>query len=90
MDVEPSVLGASTDLKYLRRVRILIENVSTSNQITIITITIYFQMNISAIGFTPLVNTISRPHDHNEYLNADTYLDGIRTYVKIISSLGNS
>lgn len=46
-------------------------------------------MNLPAIGFSPLLNTIQRMHDHNEYLNADVYLKGIKIYEKIIVSLGN-
>lgn len=46
-------------------------------------------LNISAIGFSPLSKTIPKLHDHNEYLNADVYLKGIKIYEKIIVSLGN-
>lgn len=46
-------------------------------------------MNISAIGFAPLLNTIPKLHDHNEYINADTYLRGIEIYEKIITNLAN-
>lgn len=46
-------------------------------------------MNISAIGFAPMVNTIPRLHDHNEYINTDTYMTGIGVYEKIILQLGN-
>lgn len=50
---------------------------------------VFFQMDIPAIGFSPLTNTVPRLHDHNEYLNADVYLAGIEVYKKIIPSLGN-
>lgn len=33
--------------------------------------------------------TVSKAHDHNEYLNADVYLAGIKAYEKIIVGLGN-
>lgn len=46
-------------------------------------------MNISAIGFAPMSNTIPKLHDHNEYINAATYLAGIGVYEKIILNLGN-
>lgn len=46
-------------------------------------------MDIPAIGFSPLTNTVPRLHDHNEYLNADVYLAGIEVYKLIIPSLGN-
>lgn len=47
------------------------------------------QLNISAIGFAPLVNTTEKAHDHDEYLNANTYLAGIGVYEKLIENLGN-
>lgn len=50
---------------------------------------VLFQLNISAIGFAPMINTEIRVHDHNEYLNADTYLKGIEVYQKIIPNLAN-
>lgn len=46
-------------------------------------------MNISAIGFSPHINTVSKIHDHNEYFNANSYLAGIEVYEKIIPCLGN-
>lgn len=49
-----------------------------------------FQLNIPALGFSPLLNTIPKLHDHNEYINADTYLKGIEMYKKIIPSIANS
>lgn len=50
----------------------------------------YLQLNISAFGFSPLINTEVKMHDHNEYLNAETYLYGIEIYKKIIYNLGNA
>lgn len=35
------------------------------------------------------MNTIPRLHDHNEYLNAKTYLKGIEVYKKIIPNVAN-
>lgn len=46
-------------------------------------------MNISAIGFSPMINTEDRAHNHNEYLNADTFLTGIEAYKQLILNLGN-
>lgn len=46
-------------------------------------------MNIPAIGFDPYVSTPLRAHDHNEYLNADVYLLGIKMYEKIIAELAS-
>lgn len=47
-------------------------------------------LNISAIGFSPLTNTVPKIHDHNEYLNADVYLRGIKIYEKIITNIANT
>lgn len=47
-------------------------------------------MNIPAIGFSPLVDTVTKMHDHDEYINADVYLAGIEVYQKIIPSLGDA
>lgn len=49
----------------------------------------FFQLNLPAIGFAPLLNTTYRFHDHNEYVNADVYLKGIEIYEKIIPSIAN-
>lgn len=56
---------------------------------TLCFLSLSFQMNISAIGFSPQPNTIPMLHDHNEYLNAAVYLKGIEIYEKIISNLAN-
>lgn len=47
------------------------------------------RVGIPALGFSPMPNTIPRLHNHDEYLNAETYLEGIQVYKKIISNLGN-
>lgn len=41
-----------------------------------------FQLNIPAHAPVQL-------HDHDEFLNADVYLNGINIYKEIITSLGN-
>lgn len=46
-------------------------------------------MNISALGFSPLMNTVAKLHDHNEYLNVSVFLNGINVYKKLISTLAN-
>lgn len=48
-----------------------------------------FQLNIPAIGFSPQLNTISRIHGHNEYLNAAAYLDGIDIYKHVIMNIAS-
>lgn len=40
-----------------------------------------------AIGFSPIINTTMRIHDHGEFLQADVYLNGIDVYKKIIRNL---
>lgn len=35
------------------------------------------------------MNTEPKLHEHNEYINAGTYLNGIAIYEKIIETLGN-
>lgn len=48
-----------------------------------------FQLNIPAIGFMPIRKTRVKAHDHDEYVNADIYLNGINIYEEIIENLGN-
>lgn len=55
----------------------------------ILTKIFWFQMNISAIGFSPMINAVQRMHGHEEYLNADTYLNGIEVYRNIITKFGS-
>ncbi|XP_039495793.1 aminoacylase-1 [Drosophila santomea] len=45
------------------------------------------QQGTPAIGFSPIVNTTVLIHDHDEFLRADDYLNGIQVYKKIIPSL---
>jgi len=47
------------------------------------------RLGIPALGFSPMPNTIPKLHDHNEYINAGTYLKGIDAYKKIIINLSN-
>ncbi|XP_063932212.1 aminoacylase-1-like [Zophobas morio] len=46
-------------------------------------------VGISAIGFSPMNNTPVLLHNHNEYLNVDTFLKGIEIYIQILTSVGN-
>jgi aminoacylase len=55
------------------------------------------ELDIPAIGFTPLINTVSSPsiltkkpvlfHDHDEFIYIDGYLKAIDIYVHMIQSL---
>jgi len=47
------------------------------------------QVGIPAIGFSPMPNTPTLLHDHNEFLNEKIFLDGIDVFVDLISNLGN-
>ncbi|PRQ25218.1 putative N-acyl-aliphatic-L-amino acid amidohydrolase [Rosa chinensis] len=47
----------------------------------------YFRLQgLPAIGFSPMANTPILLHDHNEFLNKDEYLKGIKIYESIIKS----
>ncbi|EDV42524.1 uncharacterized protein Dana_GF16978 [Drosophila ananassae] len=45
------------------------------------------QKGTPAIGFSPIINTTMRIHDHDEFISADVYLRGIEVYQNIISKL---
>lgn len=47
------------------------------------------QVGIPAIGFSPMNHTPVLLHDHDEFLKADTYLEGIKIMKNIISKVGN-
>ncbi|XP_057445286.1 uncharacterized protein LOC130737514 [Lotus japonicus] len=47
----------------------------------------YFrEIGMPAIGFSPMANTPILLHDHNEFLNKDEYLKGIKIYESIIKT----
>jgi len=48
------------------------------------------QVGIPAIGFSPIAQTPVLLHDHNEFLQADVYLNGIEVYKKLIPKLANA
>ncbi|XP_055389609.1 aminoacylase-1-like [Condylostylus longicornis] len=47
------------------------------------------EVGIPAIGFSPMNNTPILLHDHDEFLKADTYLNGIEIYKKLIPAVAN-
>lgn len=49
-----------------------------------------FQLNIPALGFMPMPNTPILLHDHDEFINADVYLNGIKIYKEIIRNVGDA
>ncbi|EDV95052.1 aminoacylase-1 [Drosophila grimshawi] len=46
-------------------------------------------VGIPALGFSPINNTPILLHDHDEYLRAETYLQGIEIYKKLIAAVAN-
>ncbi|ETN81770.1 N-acyl-L-amino-acid amidohydrolase [Necator americanus] len=42
-----------------------------------------------SIGFSPMINTPSLLHDHNEYLNEAVFLRGVKIYETLIDNLAN-
>lgn len=47
------------------------------------------RVGIPAFGFMPINNTPLLLHDHDEFLEAETYLKGIKIYTKIIENLSS-
>lgn len=47
------------------------------------------QIGINAIGISPIKNTPVLLHDHNEYLNEKTLIEGIDFYVNVIFGIAN-
>lgn len=47
------------------------------------------EIGLPCIGFSPMNNTPTLMHDHNEYLKADVYLRGIEIYKGIFQELLN-
>ena len=45
---------------------------------------------VSCFGFSPMPNSPILLHEHDEYLHRDVFLDGIRVYTELISSLANA
>ncbi|XP_071700533.1 uncharacterized protein [Rutidosis leptorrhynchoides] len=50
----------------------------------------YFRLRgVPAIGFSPMANTPILLHDHNEFLNKEQYLKGIKVYESIIKAFAS-
>ncbi|XP_017848050.1 aminoacylase-1-like [Drosophila busckii] len=47
------------------------------------------QLGVPALGFSPINRTPILIHDHDEFLRADTYLEGIQIFKKLISAVAN-
>ncbi|KAK9667063.1 hypothetical protein RND81_14G229900 [Saponaria officinalis] len=48
------------------------------------------QQGIPALGFSPIANTPSLAHDHNEFLNQGEYLKGVEIYSSIIKAYASN
>ncbi|KAL5062052.1 hypothetical protein RYX36_023789, partial [Vicia faba] len=60
-------------------------NLASQNHVS--TDACYFcNLGLPAIGFSPMENTHVLLHDHNEYLDKDEYLKGIKIYESIIKA----
>lgn len=46
-------------------------------------------MNVPVIGFSPMNYTPVLLHEHDEYIKASTYIEGIEIYKKILVEIGN-
>ena len=48
------------------------------------------EVGIPALGFSPMPCTPVRLHDHNEFLNERTFLDGIEVFYNIIKEIAST
>jgi aminoacylase len=48
-----------------------------------------FKIGINGFGFTPFNKTPILLHDHNEFLNVNTFLKGLDIMYKVVVDLGN-
>lgn len=48
----------------------------------------YRAAGVPAYGISPFINTPPLLHDHNEFLNADVYLNGIKFYEAFLKIAG--
>ncbi|XP_055618069.1 aminoacylase-1-like [Toxorhynchites rutilus septentrionalis] len=48
------------------------------------------ELGIPAVGFSPMNNTPTLLHDHDEFLHAETFLRGIEIYKKLITAVANA
>lgn len=46
-------------------------------------------VNIPAIGFSPIIETPNREHENDEHILAEQYLKGIDIYAKILLRIAN-
>jgi aminoacylase len=47
------------------------------------------EKGVSVFGFSPIINTPILLHDHNEFLNEETFLRGIDILYKVVLDMAN-
>lgn len=87
LKVDLEVFPGATDSRYVRKVShmviLLIKHLGVYWDFNL------FQAGIPAIGFSPINRTKQLLHDHNEYLNRETFIRGIDIYYRIIPKLAD-
>lgn len=48
------------------------------------------EVGVPALGFSPMSGTPVRLHDHNEFLNERTFLDGIEVFYNVIKEIAST
>lgn len=48
------------------------------------------ELGIPALGFSPMRNTPILLHDHNEYIDAGVFVEGIAVYERLITALASA
>ena len=48
------------------------------------------EVGVPALGFSPMPGTPVRLHDHNEFLNEQTFLDGIGVFYNVIKDIAST
>lgn len=93
LKIKTLVFPGGTDSRFIRQV-----SISTTVSIIVVLQNLInnifsffsYQVNIPAIGFSPIARTPVLLHDHNEFLQADVYLHGIEVYKKLVPKLANA
>lgn len=88
LKIKTLIFPGGTDSRYVRRVSNTTLSIFSGKTFRINN-RFVFQANIPALGFSPMNHTPILLHDHDEYHQADIYLNGIEIYKKIIPALAN-
>lgn len=89
IEIYPRTCTGALDSRYLRSVSIYVIILLFSVVIFKAIFYILFKVNVPALGFSPKVYTPPLAHAHNEFIQADTFLNGIKVFEKIIKALCN-